>query len=437
MGFLHGLEGLRQSGARASIAPEVETFLGAGPSYAVPGQPTSDLEVNVLLLRSKDRKPLLLLVSIDALYVGRKLRNVVDSKFAAVLEPEQVIISASHSHFAPMLDDTKPFLGSVVDAHFDRVSRIVTDCISRALEDDESVEVTLKHSRYKTNTSIYRRRLVPFLPRGRKVEWMRSQFLPNRFRKLDVESDVIEFWSDEGVVGALWVMPCHPVGYPVQEKATSEFIGTVRNYWRELAAGSGPLPFVFIQGASGDLRPPAIRFRPWNHLESIVVNLVFGRTFGSFSPLGWETWVADVREEFSQALASGAKPLSGEMSVQRWLSPLDRFFEKNWEGERNFSVHYLRLGSLELLCLSGEVTWLCRGELLKELGRPGMVVGGCIDDCFGYLASPSQARWGGYEVDGFLKFFSLRPVRLRFQAAIIELVSLSLESVPKLEPDRH
>lgn len=432
MVFLHDLDGLRQSGARGSIAPEVDTFLGSGPSYAVPGQPTSDLEVNVLLLRSKDRKPLLLFVSIDALYVGRKLRSLIDRKFGSVLEPEQIIIGASHSHFAPMLDDTKPLLGTVVDAHFDRVSRVVTDCISRALADKKSVEVTVRHYRYKTNSSIYRRRFVPFLARGGKIQWMRSQFLPNRVKKLDVESDVVEFWSDKACVAALWVMPCHPVTYPIQDQATSEFIGTVRNYWREsVAGGSGAFPFVFIQGASGDLRPPAVKYRPWNHLGSILVNLLFGRTFGAFNSPAWESWVAGVQQEFGEALASGTKTLSGELSVQRWLSPLELFFEKNWEGERYFSVHYLKLGSFELLGLSGEVTWLCRGDLLKELDRPAMVVVGCIDDTFGYLASPSQARWGGYEVDGFLKFFSLRPVRSKFQASIIEMVIRSLDPVPK------
>ena len=433
---MHDLEGLRQSGARASIAPDIETFLGSGPSYPVAGQPTSDLEVNVLLLRGSDERPLFLLVSIDALYVGRKLRNLVEKEFEAVLEPEQIMICASHSHFAPMLDETKPLLGSVVEEHFERVSEVVVRCIARALDDDQSVEVTAKHSRYKTNSTIYRRRFVPFLPRDGKVEWMRSQFLPNRSKKLDVESDVIEFWSDQGVVGVVWVMPCHPVGYPNKEVATSEFIGVVRRYWRESVAGvSGPLPFVFVQGASGDLRPPAMQFRPWNRLKSAVVNLVFGPTFGRFSWQGWENWVSGVRQEFTQALGSGSTVLSGQLSVRRWTAPLELFFEKSWEGERKFSVQFLRLGSLEFLGLSAEVTWLCRRDLVRELGRPGIVVGGCIDDCFGYLASKSQVRWGGYEVEGFLKAFSLRPAGPGFQEEIVSQVTLNLGRVAKLELD--
>lgn len=430
--FLHDMNGLRLSGARSSIAPEIATFLGCGPSNPVSQQPTSDLEVNVLLLRGADEKPLFLLVSIDALYVGRKLRNLVENEFEAVLEPEQIMICASHSHFAPMLDETKPLLGPVVEEHFERVSEILVRCISRALDDDQSAEVTTKHVRYRTNSAIYRRRVVPLLPKEGRFEWMRSQFLPSKSKKLDVESDLIEFWSGQTVVGAIWVMPCHPVGYPAAEVATSEFIGVVRNYWRESVAGAaGPLPFVFIQGASGDLRPPAMQFRQWNRLQPFVVNLVFGPTFAKFSWPAWESWVADVRQEFRQALGSGSIVLSGELSVRRWNVPLEIFFEKTWAGERNFSIQYLRLGSLEFLGLSAEVTWLCRKELLRELGRPGIVVVGCIDDCFGYLASKSQLRWGGYEVEGFLKPFSLRPARPRFQEEILRQVTLNLGRVAK------
>jgi hypothetical protein len=59
------------------------------------------------------------------------------------------------------------------------------------------------------------------------------------------------------------------------------------------------------------------------------------------------------------------------------------------------------------LGISAEVSWRLRDELVKRAPDPNLIVAGCIDDSYGYLLSSRQARWGGYEAQGFLEPFSL------------------------------
>ena len=99
-----------------SIAPEVDTFLGCGPAETVPGDPRAALEANLLLLKSGGSQ--ILIISLDALYPGARLRSDIIEGLKGIVNDESLFLSSSHTHNAPMLDESKPFLGSVVESHY-------------------------------------------------------------------------------------------------------------------------------------------------------------------------------------------------------------------------------------------------------------------------------------------------------------------------------
>ena len=90
------------------ISPRERVQLGAAADVDhLPWQGVADgIEANLLLLRESDGAHPILLVSLDLLYPGGRVRDaIVDS---SGMPEECVIVAASHTHRAPMTDDTKP-----------------------------------------------------------------------------------------------------------------------------------------------------------------------------------------------------------------------------------------------------------------------------------------------------------------------------------------
>lgn len=401
------------SSAVVNISPVVSTFLGCGPRESVLPQTSSDLEANVLLVSNLNHKPIMIFISVDALYAGPRLRGDIEAEFGEELSGEKIFLSASHSHFAPMLDDTKPELGVVVEEHYLRVVRGIFDGIRHTLTDKKPLAVQFRHRRYRTHAPIYRRRVFPLVIRNSKLEFFRAQPLPQTFSRLRFYADVLTFSASGKIEACIWVMPCHPVDFPGPPQISSHYIGVVRKALRESESVNRKIPFIFIQGASGDLRPPSFGFRRVDSVKSLAVNLLFGPTFlGFFSKIQWLRWVGDLTDEFMRCIREPPEtdnvypPETGSSSKRRTLG-LSAYFNYAYPRERVVSLQSVQLAGVSILGVSAEVSWRLRDELVRRTQDPNLIVAGCIDDSYGYLLSSRQARWGGYEVQGFLEPFSM------------------------------
>jgi len=259
---------------------------------------------------------------------------------------------------------------------------------------------------------MYRRRVVPLALKNGKLEFFRSQWLPHPFRRLRVFSDIIKFTSVEGIEACIWIMPCHPVSYIGPNKISADYVGVARTALRESVFAKPKTPVVFIQGASGDLRPSSIGLRKLDSVKSLAVNLLYGPSFIPFNKDGWLKWVSGLTTEFMGAIREASPiekaPFEGNLvTAQRHALRLNDYFEFAYSRERFLTIQSLQLAGVHFLGVSAEVSWELRSLLAKALDDPELVVGGCIEDNFGYLSSSGQARWGGYEVEGFLEPFSL------------------------------
>src|SRR5664279_2436687 len=92
------------------ISPRADVQLGGyvGRDGLSTGSDTP-LEGNIVAIVGSNNRPVVL-VSVDLLYPGRALRGYLEAALPN-LSPDQLFLAASHTHQAPMTDDTKPMLG--------------------------------------------------------------------------------------------------------------------------------------------------------------------------------------------------------------------------------------------------------------------------------------------------------------------------------------
>jgi len=112
------------------------------------------------------------------------------------------------------------------------------------------------------------------------------------------------------------------------------------------------------------------------------------------------------------------------------VRPLEEFFEHPGPQKRFVAIHAVRLGELTLLGISAEPTWEFAQALnVTKVWGARLSIVGCIDDTWGYLASRNQCKLGGYEVSGYLKYFSLTEKKTssetskRIEAACLALLA--------------
>lgn len=394
------------------ISPHVSTDLGCGPGGAVPPNPNAGIEANILLLRDLTTDTKLLLMSVDSLYPGPRLRSELEAGLSEFLLPESIFLASSHTHAAPQLDGTKPILGSISETHFRRITSLLIQSTIAMLASSDWVEVSCRLSQFQSNSVAHRRRVVPLSPREKSISFFRAEFLPNLRKSKPVASELMEFFCGDKIYGALWIMPCHPISNPSPAEISADYVGIVRSRYRtrnQLA--NSELPFLFFQGASGDLRPPSFGLMPNKTVKGVLSNVIFGRRFRRFSEHEKEAWIRGLEKEMERRTVV-AKPRlqtgSCHLATRRQEVPLDAFFESDIS-DRYISMHTVSIDNLTIFAVSGEPTWEVRTELVSEVasGLSVFTVVGCIDDTFGYMVSSRQARWGGYEVDGYLTPFSL------------------------------
>ena len=77
----------------------------------------SDIEINAIRLMQNNTN--ILIISVDTLFITNKIKAfVIDYlKDKLPIKEDQIFIAASHTHYAPFLDASKPNLGTVDDEY--------------------------------------------------------------------------------------------------------------------------------------------------------------------------------------------------------------------------------------------------------------------------------------------------------------------------------
>lgn len=391
------------------ISPSAPMQMGCGYDLTPTAEVRDPIEANVLVVR--DEALSVALVSVDALYVGATLRSHLEEGLRDLFSPAEIFIGATHTHYAPFLDEAKPRLGQVNSEHLADVAERLVQLV-RKLATGPCEPVTVEHVSFRTTAPIARRKRRLLGGAQGRVKFNSIVLAPNPRKTAPQVGHFVQLTSESGPLVLLWQLPCHPTSLPSGLRHSSHFPGAIRDHLRSQL---GPeVPVLFFQGFSGDLRPPSVG--SVTGAKSFARRIVLGPWFEPFTESAYASWLRDMMAEVDGA-RTRMTPVdcSGStcLSTSRLTVDVAEVAEQIVATDARASWHRVSVGAIDLVGVSGEPV----SEYAPFVDRSGSsprrirIPVGCIDDVFGYIPSRRMMREGGYEASGFCDDFGVRSLR--------------------------
>lgn len=393
----------------------------------------SVLEANIILL--SDEQTCLVLVGIDALFVGGSLYQLIVNNIehnAATEKKIQVCMYSTHTHTAPALDETKPLLGEVNGEYFKHCALSISNAINELCAMNDSPQLgTMAAGSTDFNESIYRRKLS-FVRMPRSLTYrMQCAMNPNFDVPCVKQLKLGEIRSIGGELQAcIWSWPCHPITHSNPFAVSADFPGVVRRTLRTLY-GNDQLPVIYLPGTAGDVRPRFIKKKnlrdylsqPFSNLFSdsdVDLQSAFNTKLINAIKMAVQSveevqidsnLTIDIKKASTQ-LENIIKDFDRE-SLQMSLKPEIQSTHSHNETsiapehfvENSLTIRRISIGPLKITDVNAE---LCTPyNDYNENGALSFITG-YSEDSYGYLPSDEQVDAGGYEVDGFFKYFSIK-----------------------------
>ena len=257
-------------------------FSGRTGNFSTVADP---LEANVIIVKNGGSR--IIILSVDLLYASRALRTGIIGRLEGLVKEEELFLAATHTHFAPSVDDSKPKMGMASNDYLEYAAGKIAGLVGGLLREDRYEPARLVFKTGDCDHCVNRRRLCrskALPPAPRKISRMQPDFNGPRDKRLRAVSVL---GSDGRTLAFLWNYSCHPVCFPFPDRVSADFPGKARAYLRQ-EHGSG-LPVAFLQGFSGNLRPPAFQRAPAGpgKIKCLLKRMVNGPRFGPFTPEEW------------------------------------------------------------------------------------------------------------------------------------------------------
>ncbi|MCA9099292.1 MAG: hypothetical protein KDA36_12940, partial [Planctomycetaceae bacterium] len=215
----------------------------------------SHLECNVVILVQGDLRVAIL--QLDTLFTSRQLQDALTSRMNV---PCNLLVVASHTHFAPALVGDKPLLGGFSEAYFQFVVDRVSDLVNHLLSETPASARILSLKR-DCAAGVCRRKRLFSVNKTPPYVGITTAFLPNLDEKIDQSLTTIGLFDSSGNLSAvIWNWACHPTVSPLADHVSSEYVGFVRDRVRNHYQRD--IPVVFLPGAMGDIRPKIVTSKP-------------------------------------------------------------------------------------------------------------------------------------------------------------------------------
>jgi len=379
-----------------SIAPEGPSSLGgrAGPPrIAEKAHGTLEASILAVFFSGAYRA---VFISIDVLFVGRELTDLLLSSCAGFGVPNQcVLIVATHTHTAPVLEDTKPLLGALCPVHFAGVRKKLIGLLSDVLSAPPQ-EGKLTKGRSSINASV-NRRLPWHLPRLTRsgIQFDRTVLAPNENGPV---APLLTALVIKGATTAvIWHYTCHPSGFP-EEKVSADYPDIVRKALRQ-RFGKDTTP-IFLQGFTGDIRP--ISAPPPGGFMPFARRAVQGPRFYDMPIEDWLKWAGIISDRVLQAIDRATPVEDGGLLYSQVASvTLDQLMV-GADPTRLVELQRLHVLGERIVAVSAEPTLGLKGLCPQET-----LLVGYSRDVFGYWPREQEIDQGGYEVDGFKSWFGV------------------------------
>ena len=364
----------------------------------------SQLEANLLMLTDGTRR--VLLITLDLLYVGEALVASIREHLAPYIDPDCVMLAASHTHRAPMTDPNKPVLGTPSEGYFAAVLSRLRRASTELLQGDtEPVEMFTGSGRVPMAVNRRRRGRLRLTGEGLKTGGV--SLAPNPTGPVDDRGAVAEFRRPNGSrVATVWTYACHPTSYPTSTAVTADFPGEVRRVLRR----DENTPVLYLQGFSGNLRPPAItRLR-----DAPLRRARLGPHFRDFRSDEWRAWTVELarriegitlRRVVAERIETRVTRLPSEVFVARSRTPY-------------LELQAVAVGRTVLCAASAEVVTEYSASIRSALPDLDVWPVSCTADVLAYLTTDEQRELGGYEAVDYCRNLNCDGSQERYQATL-------------------
>jgi hypothetical protein len=343
----------------------------------------------------------------DQLHTGKAICPLCDGPHCIMarigIDDCVVFAAASHTHFAPAVDPGKPRLGQT-DPDF---------CAS-FIEKARGLVDTLFAQSPKAGRIRYGRGLAAHSVNRRRPGWKPGPGLrlhrevlmrPNFQGPNDQTLHLLRFETSDELVAVMWCWACHPVSFPHPHQVSSEFPGVVRSSLRR--EHHPELPVLFLQGFSGDIRPPSVASKDVNPLRWIDA-LLNGPRFGFFSEAAYREWTESLSSSVIQlAKSSTLQPFQPALHTCRKSLSLSEVIDGNVDGRRLEVIQLVLAEGLQLLGFTAEMVTEYVSHIDRLFPQVVTIPVGCVGSVFGYLPTDRMLADGGYEAGGHFPMFSL------------------------------
>ncbi len=395
---------MKVAAATVEITPErVVTLGGNGLKEEIFDSIDSSIEINGLRLVGDSSE--IFVISVDSLFFPVSLLESALQLLRPALElkVEQFLLCASHTHYAPHLDEDKPQLGTVDIRYREFVVKQLVKLIA-GLCGQRLVETCLSYCRLDIQGLSVQRRQKVWRLLWRVFPWRIIRMVPNLEAKIDTAAHLLYFREINSgkQIAALWSWACHPVLYHSAKSLTAHFPADVRNYLRQRE----DLPVLYLQGFSGDIRPRQIAAA--RSLGEKLCRLVNGSLgFIDFTQETYTEWVAELFGQLNHSPETEDTLLAITPFVRRQELKLSEI----WNGGSPVDEVILQALFLDqntvLLTVSAEVVSGYSLKLKELFPQLRIIPVGCTGSVFGYWPTRAMLVEKGYEVDGFKANFSL------------------------------
>ena len=372
----------------------------------------SRLEANVLLISGESSR--VIIVSTDLLYPGETLRAQLIESLGLADRSGELFLCASHTHSAPMTAPSIPHLGIADNEYVHFVATQITALVSSIEHQGEPCVCTYRvgSADHSMNRRLVRSRLT------RSGFARSSGFGPNPNGDRDESVRIVEFSKLSGEPSAvIWNYACHPTDFPGFLQVSAEYPGIVRS---RLRSQLGDIPVLFLQGFSGDVRPPFSGRS--SGLAGLARRVLVGPQFRQPLRREWEQWANSLAESIASFAQSAGRTLQIDSLMLKRVAVPESEFAAGGTGHKSLVWHLIDCGGFRIVGINAEPVVKYR-RLLEESfsgGEPLLTVG-CLDQPICYLPSDSMIPERGYEVEGFRTLFNFEArFRAQLQDSVIQ-----------------
>jgi hypothetical protein len=407
------------SSGSVDITPRRPLMLGGFNKRTAPfTSVASRLEANVLVIRGSTSS--VTIVSTDLLYPGETLRAQLVKNLRLAERGEELFLCASHTHSAPMTAPSIPNLGIADDEYVQFVASQITALIKSIEHKGERCVCTYRigNADHSMNRRLVRSRLT------RSGFARSSGFGPNPKGDRDESVRIVEFSKPGGAPSAvIWNYACHPTDFPDLLQVSAEYPGIVRS---RLRSQLGDIPVLFLQGFSGDVRPPFSGRS--GGLAGLARRILVGPQFRQPLIREWEAWSNSLAESVASFAQSSGGTLKIDSLMLKRIEVPENDYAAGGSGNKSLVWHLIDCGGFRIVGINAEPVVKYR-RLLEESfsnGEPLLTVG-CLDQPVCYLPSDNMIAEQGYEVEGFRSLFNFDArFQSRLQGAVIRRLTEAL-----------